>query len=96
MGSSPDLEPAPVDGTPKDLGPNTGGSGEQQIGEHYERLLSEAERALDDVDHALERIDQGTYGTCEVCGAAIADDHLEARPTAGTCERHLKRAEAAP
>jgi len=94
MGPSPELEPA--DGTPGYVGPDPGGSGDQQIGEHYERLLSEAERAFDDVDHALELIDQGTYGTCEVCGAAIADDYLEARPTARTCERHLELAEPVP
>lgn len=91
MGLPP--EPTSVDGTLGEIGPDPGGASEQQIGEYYELLLSEAERAFDDVDHALERIDQGTYGTCEVCGAAIADDHLEVRPTARTCERHLQLTE---
>ena len=34
---------------------------------------------------AVQRIDQGDYGTCEVCGEAIPDDRLMAMPTARTC-----------
>ncbi|HVX22563.1 MAG TPA: TraR/DksA C4-type zinc finger protein [Acidimicrobiales bacterium] len=59
------------------------------IGAGYEQMLAEAERVLDEVDGALARLRDGTYGTCEVCGDSIADDQLEARPTARTCERHL-------
>jgi DnaK suppressor protein len=54
----------------------------------YDALLGEATRALDDVDHALRRLDDGTYGTCEVCGVAIDEARLEAIPTARTCEDH--------
>ena len=43
----------------------------------YGTLLTEAERVLDEVDHALARLDDGTYGSCEVCGSAIGDDRLE-------------------
>jgi len=32
---------------------------------------------LDDVESALERLDAGTYGTCEVCGAVLSDGELE-------------------
>ena len=42
---------------------------------------------LGEVDAALERLDAGTYGTCERCGAPIGDDRLEARPVARTCIR---------
>jgi DnaK suppressor protein len=40
---------------------------------------------LAEVDAAMERLDDGSYGSCETCGAAIGDDRLEARPVARTC-----------
>lgn len=56
----------------------------------YERsqtaaLVLQARQRLDDIDAALARLDAGTYGACESCGAAIAPGRLEARPTARTC-----------
>lgn len=46
-----------------------------------ERLLA----TLAQVRTALARIDDGTYGTCEVCGRPIGDERLEARPWAVRC-----------
>lgn len=43
---------------------------------------------LDEVEAALARLDDGTYGTCRVCGAAIPDAVLEQRPQAGLCGDH--------
>ena len=43
---------------------------------------------LDDVEAALERLDAGTYGTCQVCGAAFTDDELEQQPQARLCAEH--------
>jgi DnaK suppressor protein len=40
---------------------------------------------LGDVRTALARIDAGTYGTCERCGAEIPVARLEAVPTASLC-----------
>ena len=40
---------------------------------------------LDEVERALSRLDDGTYGHCELCGEAIDDDRLAGRPTASTC-----------
>jgi len=54
----------------------------------YATLLSRAEAMLDDVDRALIRLDQGSYGRCEVCGAAVDDDRLSSDPTATTCGDH--------
>lgn len=34
---------------------------------------------------ALERMDEGRYGRCERCGAEIAYERLDARPTARLC-----------
>lgn len=37
------------------------------------------------IDAALGRIDDGTFGTCARCGTAIAEERLEAMPSATKC-----------
>ena len=44
--------------------------------------LEQVERELRDIEDALRRLDDGTYGICEVCGRPIPDERLEAKPTA--------------
>ena len=44
-----------------------------------------ARRRLADQDDALRRLDDGTYGICEVCGKPIPGERLAARPSARTC-----------
>jgi RNA polymerase-binding transcription factor DksA len=46
------------------------------------------EAELDDVTRALDRLDEGTYGTCEVCGGTLGDDVLAAAPAARFCGEH--------
>jgi len=48
------------------------------------RLGDELE-LLHDVIAALARIDDGSYGTCSLCGGAIDDAVLDEVPTAVTC-----------
>lgn len=43
---------------------------------------------LDQVRAALTRLDEGGYGSCEVCGETIPAARLEARPWATRCIRH--------
>lgn len=50
-------------------------------------LSEDARRELREIDAALERVDAGTYGVCDNCGAAIPGDRLLARPTATRCVR---------
>jgi DnaK suppressor protein len=38
-----------------------------------------------DVVRALEKIEEGTYGLCDRCGASIPDERLEARPWSVLC-----------
>ncbi|WP_181783662.1 TraR/DksA family transcriptional regulator [Pseudonocardia pini] len=40
------------------------------------------------IEEALTRLDEGTYGTCSVCGATIDDERLRARPEVNTCREH--------
>jgi RNA polymerase-binding protein DksA len=50
-----------------------------------EALLDQARRHLSDLDRALRQLQDGSYGTCQVCGGPIAPERLAARPTAQTC-----------
>ena len=56
-------------------------------------ILEQIEAELEDVEHALHRLDDGTYGTCEVDGKPIPADRLEAMPAARFCLEHQVEAE---
>jgi DnaK suppressor protein len=51
-------------------------------------LLEQLEAEIGDLDAALRKIDDGTYGICEVCGKEIEPDRLEAMPGTRTCFQH--------
>jgi len=51
-------------------------------------LYDQLRRELDDVEHALQRMDEGTYGTCEVCGNPISEARLELLPATRFCIDH--------
>ena len=51
-------------------------------------VIARAQGDLADVDRALERLDDGTYGTCEVCAGPIADEVLERAPATRLCPSH--------
>ena len=53
-------------------------------------LLGEARQSLIYVENALNRIENGTYGECEVCGEDIEIKRLEALPYATLCMDHAK------
>ena len=43
---------------------------------------------LGDVDLALAKLDEGTYGRCDVCGDEISGPRLEAMPATRYCIHH--------
>jgi DnaK suppressor protein len=43
------------------------------------------ETGLDRIERALAKLDDGTYGICDGCGARIADKRLEAMPDSALC-----------
>jgi DnaK suppressor protein len=51
-------------------------------------LLKQSNAGLEQVEAALDRIAAGTYGICAVCGEAIAEGRLEARPWTPYCITH--------
>ena len=48
-------------------------------------LEENEEHLLAEIDAALRRIDDGTYGTCRVCGRPIGEERLEAVPWTTLC-----------
>jgi len=53
-------------------------------------VLNALEARYDLILEALRRIDLGTFGKCEVCGELIAEERLEANPSATTCVVHMR------
>jgi len=54
---------------------------------------------LDEVERALKKLDEGTYGLCDMCGQLIDPARLEALPQANlclSCRAKLKNAKAKP
>lgn len=51
-----------------------------QVAVHDKLQVTEA-----DVRRALAKLDEGSYGTCDVCGKAIPEGRLEALPWAVLC-----------
>lgn len=56
-------------------------------------LRENAEGRLQDVEDALRKLDDGTYGRCEICGREIPKARLQAVPTARLCLDDQRRAE---
>ncbi len=58
-----------------------------------EGLEEGAERQLGQIDAALARIEDGSYGTCAICGKPIGADRLRAVPWATLCIDDQRRQE---
>ncbi len=66
----------------------------KRVGEGTNEAISRIERVaqadaltatLADVERALGKLDEGTYGICDRCGATIPEERLEARPWTALC-----------
>lgn len=53
--------------------------------ERYGELLSNLRQDLDEVEAAMKRLEEGTYGRCEVCGSPFPASDLEAQPAVRRC-----------
>ena len=73
---------------PADSGTNLADADREEAS--LEVLLAQQER----VREALARLDAGSYGKCVVCGRALPDERLEARPEAERCVDCQQKAEA--
>jgi RNA polymerase-binding protein DksA len=59
-------------------------------------IIESVRASLEDIDSAEHRLDQGTYGMCEVCHEPIGDERLEAVPAARFCVAHQAEVERTP
>jgi RNA polymerase-binding transcription factor DksA len=48
--------------------------------------IDRASASIAELEAALERLEDGSYGTCEDCDKAIAEDRLAACPAAALCK----------
>jgi DnaK suppressor protein len=49
------------------------------------RIRDRERRLINKIREALERIDNGTYGICELCGDDISEARLKVRPVTTLC-----------
>lgn len=52
-------------------------------------ILKQLEIRYNEIKNAIQRIEDGTYGVCEVGGEQIEEDRLKANPAARTCKQHM-------
>ena len=53
-------------------------------------VLEQVEAELSDVERAMRKLDDGTYGLCEVCQQQIDQARLEANPATRYCTQHAR------
>jgi DnaK suppressor protein len=64
--------------------------------ENNDAIVRDLENRLREVDHALLKIENNTYGICEIDNEPIEEDRLEANPAARTCKKHLNERLGSP
>jgi DnaK suppressor protein len=58
------------------------------------RIRDRERKLIEKIKEALERIDNGTFGLCEICGKEIGEERLKARPVTTRCIDCKKKQEA--
>jgi RNA polymerase-binding protein DksA len=77
-----------------DSGGDEADTGAKNISREYELALAANTReTLQQAEHALNRLDEGTYGLCEVCGEPIGKARMQAFPRATLCLDDKQRQE---
>jgi DnaK suppressor protein len=80
------LAKTPERGTAQGFGKRIGDGTVEAIARLTDIGVGESlEVGLERLERALAKLDDGTYGRCDVCGEAIAPRRLEAMPDAVTC-----------
>jgi RNA polymerase-binding transcription factor DksA len=80
-------DPGAVSQHPADFGTDLTNEMERDL------MTRTIERERQQILEALQRIEDGTYGHCQVDGEKIADARLEARPEAEYCLPHQEEME---
>ena len=58
------------------------------------RIRDRERKLIEKIKEALERIDNGTFGMCEICGKEVGEERLKARPVTTRCIDCKKKQEA--
>ncbi len=82
-----DWEPVPQE-TEQQADPNDRADAMEHYGDNA-AITNDLEIRYNLVLGALSRIENGTYGVCEVSGEEIEEERLMADPTAVTCKTHM-------
>jgi DnaK suppressor protein len=99
LGLKENLTEATEDVEPQPSGePGAGGHVADAGSELFERsrdlsIVQDLDAQLADIEHAMARLTNGSYGTCEACGAPIDAERLAARPAARFCLDDQQEAE---
>lgn len=90
-----ELEEARLSESSSDRSPDPGNAEASSAKLEYAKELSIEQNTLDllgKVHRALERIEDGTYGTCEVCGKPIPMARLDVLPYTSFCVDDARKA----
>ena len=63
---------------------------EQEEYKGNEGIVGKLEIQLQNVEKALEKIEDGSYGMCDVCKKKIPEERMKANPASVTCIEHSK------
>lgn len=58
--------------------------------EERRSTVATLETRYNNLKRALKKIEDGTYGICEICGDEIEEDRLNANPAARTNKAHIE------
>ncbi|MEZ4103894.1 MAG: TraR/DksA C4-type zinc finger protein [Candidatus Paceibacterota bacterium] len=58
--------------------------------------LSDLEIDYNNIKRALQKIEDDTFGTCEICQKKIEEARLDFRPEARTCKEHMNEEQNLP
>jgi len=53
-------------------------------------IIDVLEVRLNDINQALLKIENNTFGKCEVCNEEIEEDRITVNPSSTTCKTHLE------
>ncbi|MGA7097475.1 MAG: TraR/DksA C4-type zinc finger protein [Acidimicrobiia bacterium] len=90
-----ELEEARLSESSSDRSPDPGNAEASSAKLEYAKELSIEQNTLDllgKVQRALERIEDGSYGTCEVCGKPIPMARLDVLPYTSFCVDDARKA----
>jgi len=81
-----ELKKAPERGSGIGFGKRIGDGTNEAISRLNDVGVAESLEAIEEqLDRALEKLGEGTYGTCDVCGAEIPEGRLKIRPESTLC-----------